>query len=155
VKHDDLVPVAWQLVLTIADLAREVQVMPETAPDQISKYAFYLVAEGSGPKVVRLAARGWGATQRRVLLDATRDDAASGKGGRVTAVVRSYGDEFKQAIVVDAYYRDSQITMEFPYRVGAGELIFDPSLDQMKEPVATALAEWASKTKPKGFLGLF
>jgi len=72
-------------------------------------------------------------------------------GRSVATVVRSYGDDFKHAVVVDAHYRASTITLEFPYRLEGNATVFDPPLEAMKEPLAAALADWSKQTKPRLF----
>ena len=156
-NHSDLIPFAYQLILTTADLAGQVHAMPEAPAGTISKYSFYMFSSnqtGGTPKVVRHAVRDWGPHQRQALLVAARDHATSEKGKAVTAVVRSYGDEFKHAVVIDAHYRKSTISLEFPYRLDGSAVIFDPPLDSMKVPLSSALADWSKQTKPR-FLGLF
>ena len=156
-SNEQFIARAYPLILTVADLACQLQAWDEPPPEQVSKFSFYLVdsAEtGPGPKVVRHAMRGWGPQQRQSLLDAAQDHAASSKGS-ITAVVRSYGDEFSQAVRIDAHHRKSKFSVEFPYKRTATGFEYLTPLSDMQGPLGAALTDWASQAVRKRFLGLF
>ena len=156
-KPDQFVAQAYQLILTTADIASQLQAWEEPPPEQVSKFSFYFVDSketGLGPKVVRHAQRGGGSKQHQALLAAAQDHAASSKNA-ITAVVRSYGDELNQAVKIDAHYRKSKFSVEFPYQRTPTGFEYTTPLQQMHGPLGAALTDWAKQAVRKPFLGLF
>lgn len=156
-KSEQFVAKSYQLILTTADIACQLQAWEEPPAEQVSKFSFYFIdsAEmGAGPKVVRHAVRGWGPQQRQALLAAAEDHAVSAKGA-ITAVVRSYGDQFSEAVRIDAHYGKSKFSVEFPYRRNETGFEYVTPLSEMQGPLGAALTEWASQAVRKKILGLF
>jgi hypothetical protein len=148
---------AFQLSLTAAGFAREVDGMDEAPAGMISKFSWYLLnSEESGPgvKVVRHAQRDWGPAQRDSLLRQAESHAQESKEA-MTAVVGAYGDLSSPAVRVDCFYRGTQTSIAFPYTRRDGILEYQPTLDEQRALVQAAMQDWASKTIRRRIFGVF